>query len=532
MSQVYSTEPQTAGRVIFETTHGPLEIQLWSRECPGTTKYFLQLCLDGYFENMLFHRIVPNFLVQTGALRYDPVARKASQKAEVTSLPYEDWKDYRERAQATHALERRQYELNNRIRFNHRGQVAMALPVDSEGMGEEDMAILQPQFFITLDQAADLDGKHVCFGTVTGPTVFNALRIGNTDIDELTGQPTVLEEAPRIERVKILDNPIHSDLVGSPGLLPWKISGVLGDKGAKKEKKKRRGIKNINVLSFGDEMEHDDLSAGHRGIRSSHDLVESKRLSKNVDRKVMEALSQNGNKRYQDAPSGPDTSKKTRLSGQNQIDAGSPEVSPVVGNRSNEDTALSGQPAISYKEPLERKKNATEKSEKQVEAPPPDKDEKPPKLSLVEARRAKYAKSGTKDKKTREEDTMAKFVAFQSKVGTKNVRSDYAGTSEGDVLVTRMVRRAETASDSEDEAPGTNSVAYHGQILDNEDDAQDDWMQTKFKCRKHQDLDAKLGGDGRDAMEDYKVIDEKYRGSRHSKNGNPLHHRSRKRSSA
>ena len=51
-------------------------------------------------------------------------------------------------------------------------------------------------------------------------------------------------------------------------------------------------------------------------------------------------------------------------------------------------------------------------------------------------------------------------------------------------------------------------VGYNGEILENDQDAlDDDWLKTKFKCRKHMDVDAKLGGDGRNAMEDYEVIE-------------------------
>ena len=169
MSSVYATEPTTSGRVIFETTHGPLDISLWCRECPSTTKLFLQLCLDGYYDNMLFHRIVPSLLIQTGAIRSTSIHSPGV-------LPDE----YRTTIQADEALERRQYELNTRLRFNHRGQVAMALGVSDDNGNE-----LQPQFFITTADAPYLDEKHVLFGTLGSgsPTIFNAIRINGTAVD-------------------------------------------------------------------------------------------------------------------------------------------------------------------------------------------------------------------------------------------------------------------------------------------------------------------------------------------------------------
>eukprot|EP01083_Nonionella_stella_P039795 108249_1 len=71
MSQVYSTEPQTTGRIILNTTSGPIDINLWCKECPTVTRTFLQLCLDGYYDGMIFHRIINNFLIQTGEVKKD-----------------------------------------------------------------------------------------------------------------------------------------------------------------------------------------------------------------------------------------------------------------------------------------------------------------------------------------------------------------------------------------------------------------------------------------------------------------------------
>jgi peptidyl-prolyl cis-trans isomerase SDCCAG10 len=66
MSEIYILEPPTFGRVIFDTTCGPLDILLWSKECPKTCLNFIQLCLDGYYNGCTFHTIIKDFIVQTG----------------------------------------------------------------------------------------------------------------------------------------------------------------------------------------------------------------------------------------------------------------------------------------------------------------------------------------------------------------------------------------------------------------------------------------------------------------------------------
>jgi peptidyl-prolyl cis-trans isomerase SDCCAG10 len=458
MSQVYSTEPQTSGRVIFETTHGPVELQLWCRECPATTRLFLQLCLDGFYDKMLFHRIVPNFLIQTGALRH------GNQQQQQEAFGNEkDMEAYRVKLNAEEALTRRSYELNSRIRFNHRGKVAMALEADNDN----DSALLQPQFFITLDEASFLDGKHVVFGTVSGPTIFNCLRIGKTDVDEETNQPTELSEAPRVERVKIMENEIHTDIVPTEKV-PW---GNMQKKEATKKKKKRKGIKNVNVLSFGDEFEEEPSDGG--GMKSSHDLIESKTLAKEVDEELKQASVRDETQ--------PVISKKRKDAEETTTASQPPEDEKperMVPYRQSTQRIASIAAAISGKNEIpvsgeagkEQSPNKTEKKEK--------------KMSLVEARRAKYAKDANKNKRNREEDTLAKLQLFQTKV-VKNSGED------------------------DQEVNTKDDAGYHGQVLEDGDDTGGDWLKTKFRCRKHMDIDAKLGGDGRNAMEDYEVVEGK-----------------------
>lgn len=50
----------------MQTTVGDIDIELWSQECPLACRNFVQLCMEGYYNNVVFHRLVKNFIVQTG----------------------------------------------------------------------------------------------------------------------------------------------------------------------------------------------------------------------------------------------------------------------------------------------------------------------------------------------------------------------------------------------------------------------------------------------------------------------------------
>merc|ERR1711990_1234872 len=138
MADIYSTEPATTGKVCIVTSLGDIDVELWAREAPLTCKSFLQHCLDGYYDGVVFHRVIKDFMAQTG----DPLGT-----GEGGEGAYE--KTFKD-------------EFHSRLRFNRRGLLGMA------NAGKNDNG---SQFFITLDAANDLNKKHTVFGRVTGPTV-------------------------------------------------------------------------------------------------------------------------------------------------------------------------------------------------------------------------------------------------------------------------------------------------------------------------------------------------------------------------
>ena len=54
--------------VTFETTMGPIVIELFEEDAPITTKNFLDYASSGFYDGTLFHRVIPGFVIQGGGL--------------------------------------------------------------------------------------------------------------------------------------------------------------------------------------------------------------------------------------------------------------------------------------------------------------------------------------------------------------------------------------------------------------------------------------------------------------------------------
>jgi len=209
---MYVLEPSTKGKVIIHTTEGPLDVELWSKECPKATRNFVQLCMEGYYDNTIFHRIVKDFLIQGG----DPTGSGTGGES-IYGQPFAD-------------------EYNSRIRFSHRGQVACASFEDKKHQNGS-------QFFITLDATPALNNKHTIFGKITGDSLYNLLPLNDYEVDS-EDRPV---DPPKILRTEVLYNPFDD-------IVPREKKKVEEKVVIQREK----GKKNFKLLSFGGEAEEDE----------------------------------------------------------------------------------------------------------------------------------------------------------------------------------------------------------------------------------------------------------------------------------
>ena len=114
----------------LHTNHGAIEVELFDEDAPKTVENFLKLARDGFYDGVIFHRVIEGFMIQGG----DPTGTG-------TGGPGYQFED----------------EINRHKVV--RGALAMAnAGPDTNGS----------QFFIvTADETPWLDGKHTVFGQVT-----------------------------------------------------------------------------------------------------------------------------------------------------------------------------------------------------------------------------------------------------------------------------------------------------------------------------------------------------------------------------
>ncbi|MDN5867887.1 MAG: peptidylprolyl isomerase, partial [Candidatus Nitrosocosmicus sp.] len=123
---------------VIETTQGPIKIQFYPDVAPNHVKNFQELASHGFYDGIVFHRIIPGFVIQAG----DPNTKNdnASRDTWGTGGPG--------------------YTINEE--FNNipheRGILSMARTNDPNSAGS--------QFFIVLNDSKFLDNQYTVFGNV------------------------------------------------------------------------------------------------------------------------------------------------------------------------------------------------------------------------------------------------------------------------------------------------------------------------------------------------------------------------------
>lgn len=243
MSSIYNTEPQPTGSVILHTNHGDLSVELFAKQTPLTCRNFLQHCLDGYYNDTIFHRLVSGFILQGGDPSGTGNGGESIYDRAAFSGDLDPWPlDQRRGKNAGPMGVNFKDEFHSRLKFNRRGLVGMA----NEGMKDSNGS----QFFFTLDKTQELDGKNTMFGRVAGDTIYNLAKMGEGEIEENSERPLY---PTKITGVEILVNPFE-DMKKRERIAQRTTRPAAPEK---KKDKKRKGGKQL--LSFGDEEGEADI---------------------------------------------------------------------------------------------------------------------------------------------------------------------------------------------------------------------------------------------------------------------------------
>lgn len=145
-------DPNKAYTAHFKTSKGAFDVRLFAKEAPITVNNFVFLAREGFYDGIVFHRVINDFMIQGG----DPTGTG-------TGGPGYKWDD--EPAA---------------LRLKHEGPGVLSMANAGRNTNGS-------QFFVTHVKTDWLDGKHAVFGRVTGDgqKVVDAIRQGDK-IESLT----------------------------------------------------------------------------------------------------------------------------------------------------------------------------------------------------------------------------------------------------------------------------------------------------------------------------------------------------------
>ena len=170
-------------RVELKTSKGTVVVELFENEAPGTVGNFVFLAENGYFNDMLFHRVIEGFMAQTGGFKLDEKGEQVGGEGPGYEIKCEC------------------YEPNARKHFT--GCLSMAKKPDKRDSGGSE-------FYVTLQRTDFLDGEHTVFGRVLSgyPAIENLER---THSSNRYGEDVPMEDVlqDKIISAKVLRKRAH-----------------------------------------------------------------------------------------------------------------------------------------------------------------------------------------------------------------------------------------------------------------------------------------------------------------------------------
>lgn len=153
LSALLLANPALAAEVVFETNKGKMVFFIDTKKAPVSAENFLQYARDGFFDNTIFHRVIPNFVIQGGGFL-------PTMKPKPTRAPIQN--------ESANGLKNKKYTLS------------MARTNDPHSATS--------QFFINLSDNAPLDPNPA--QNNAGYAVFGFVSEGQEVVDAIAAVPT------------------------------------------------------------------------------------------------------------------------------------------------------------------------------------------------------------------------------------------------------------------------------------------------------------------------------------------------------
>ncbi|MQF91733.1 MAG: peptidylprolyl isomerase [SAR202 cluster bacterium] len=150
-------DPAAPYSAVIRTSLGNMEIELFPAQAPVTVNNFIFLAKDGFYDGVVFHRVIPSFMIQGG----DPFGQG-------TGGPGYQFQD----------------EFSSTLAFDQPGRLAMA---------NSGPATNGSQFFVTTAPTPHLNNAHTIFGQITqGQEVADAISLAQTGPGNVPITPIVI----------------------------------------------------------------------------------------------------------------------------------------------------------------------------------------------------------------------------------------------------------------------------------------------------------------------------------------------------